>query len=235
MKPSKNQKIQLERKIMDDKELDKKCMFLYAVLLTYTNKITKQCYPSLETLGRDTDSSKPTVIKRLKVLEDKGYIKIDSGGNGRKSNVYTLLRTPKILKDREEYTINFIKNSNLSVNDKIFCIMTYPNADKNKTTGEGIIKNMSIQDISNKCCMTAPTVRKIVKSLVDKKYLELNNKDIIIDYNALELAVLFLSEQMENTQNKIKEQQNEIIKLKEQVDKLSKLIYTDIKENEINN
>lgn len=65
---------------------------VYITLKLYASQ-NGVCYPSHELLGRTAGLSKSTIIRSLKLLEDKGWIKIEKRykKNG-KSNVYHLLK-----------------------------------------------------------------------------------------------------------------------------------------------
>lgn len=53
---------------------------LYIALLSHYNKTTTKCFPSIDTLARETGISKRKVSDVLNDLSDNGYIIIRSGG-----------------------------------------------------------------------------------------------------------------------------------------------------------
>lgn len=66
-------------------------VLVYKILLEYANRNTWSCFPSINTLAKDSKLSKRTVIRQLKVLETKGLIlKIPRKreNNGNTSNMY---------------------------------------------------------------------------------------------------------------------------------------------------
>lgn len=64
---------------------------VYRALLRYANRKTWSCYPSINTLAKDTGLSKATIIRQLKNLEKNNLIiKIHRTrkDNGKTSNMY---------------------------------------------------------------------------------------------------------------------------------------------------
>lgn len=54
-------------------------LFIYMLLLSHRNYRSGKCFPSIKTLTKETQLSKPTVIKLLNNLKKAGYIEIDLG------------------------------------------------------------------------------------------------------------------------------------------------------------
>lgn len=202
---NKPQRIQIGKDLIGDKDLDKYSLYLYAVLSVYADKETRQCFPSLETLAENTKASKKTVINRLNTLKDRGYITITK--RGRKGNLYTLIRPPKLLKDKEEFTIEFIKRTDLTIEEKIFFICTAPETIKDTNTGIGEIKNASVNAIAKLCGFSWGYANKLIDGLEKKETIELNNNNLKIDYTKISQAILFMAA-------KIEENSEDIIKLK---------------------
>lgn len=72
-------------------DISSSAVLVYKTLLEYANRSTWSCFPSIGTLAKDTKLSKRTVIRQLKVLEEKGLIlKIPRKreNNGNTSNMY---------------------------------------------------------------------------------------------------------------------------------------------------
>lgn len=98
----------------------------YAIMLSYRNGKTNECYPSLATLMKSMKCSKPTVSKALKSLVDKGYlIKKDiykTSPNGqvyRDSNVYVFPKIDKLFKQATKTQILKVKETP-KINQKTF-------------------------------------------------------------------------------------------------------------------
>ena len=67
--------------------LQKYEILIYVCIRRYMNAKTMKAFPSLDTIAKDSGCSKPTILKILKEIERKGYIKTElKGGVG---NVYT--------------------------------------------------------------------------------------------------------------------------------------------------
>ncbi len=165
-KINKPQRIQIGKELIENEDLDKYSLYLYAVLSVYMDKDTRQCFPSLDTLAKDTKASKTTVTKRLNNLKDKGYITILN--RGRKGNLYTLIKPPKLLKDKEEFTIEFIKRDDLTIEEKIFFICTASKTSKDENTGIGEMKNVSVNQLAKWCGMSWGSTNKVINSLIEK-------------------------------------------------------------------
>ena len=76
-----------------------------ALLAHFVDDKTGQCFPSIETLARQSHLSRATIIRCLDSLKQKGYLKWISGGRKKKgrvlSNLYKLT-LPKPAPKREE-------------------------------------------------------------------------------------------------------------------------------------
>jgi biotin operon repressor/flagellar motility protein MotE (MotC chaperone) len=215
-KINKPQRVQIGKDLIENEDLDKYSLYLHLVLSVYADKDTKQCFPSLDTLAKDTKASKATVIKRLNNLKDKGFITILN--RGRKGNLYTLIKPPKLLKDKEEFTIEFIKRDDLTIEEKIFFICTAPKTSKDENTGMGEIKNVSVNKLAKWCGMSWGSTNKIINSLIQKSTIKFD-KDLTIDYTKIGQAMLFMVAQIqENTEDiaEIKEELKEFRKFKDE-------------------
>lgn len=216
-KVCKPQRVQIGKELIESEDLDKYSLYLHLVLSIYADKDTRQCFPSLDTLAKDTKASKTTVTKRLNNLQDKGYITILN--RGRKGNLYTLIKPPKLLKDKEEFTIEFIKREDLTIEEKIFFICTASKTSKNENTGIGEIKNVSVNKLAKWCGMSWGSTNKIINSLIQKSTIKFD-KDLMIDYTKIGQAMLFMVAQIqENTEDiiEMKEKLNQVTKELKQV------------------
>ena len=69
----------------------------YVVLGKYADNVTKECWPSLNTIAKDLGRSKPSAITSIKGLEKKGVLKIEKRKNEKGDwdrNHYTLIVNP---------------------------------------------------------------------------------------------------------------------------------------------
>lgn len=70
------------------KDKSKTNFAVYMVLLKHRNAIRNRCFPSIETIANKTSMSIKTVKRALDELEEKGFIRIDSGMRGISNNYY---------------------------------------------------------------------------------------------------------------------------------------------------
>lgn len=61
---------------------------VYMTLLKHRNTTTNRCFPSIETIAKETVSGIRTVKRVIDELEEKGYLKINSGMRGIANNYY---------------------------------------------------------------------------------------------------------------------------------------------------
>lgn len=65
---------------------------VYRALLHYANRTTWSCFPSIQTLVKDTGLSRTTIIRCLNILEKNGCIlkihRTRQENNGQTSNMY---------------------------------------------------------------------------------------------------------------------------------------------------
>ena len=227
-KINKPQRIQIGKELIENEDLDKYSLYLYAVLSVYADKDTRQCFPSLETLAKDTKASKTTVTKRLNNLQNKGYITILN--RGKKGNLYTLIKPPKLLKDKEEFTIEFIKRDDLTIEEKIFFICTASKTSKDENTGIGEIKNVSVNKLAKWCGMSWGSTNKIINSLIQKSAIKFD-KDLTIDYTKIGQAMLFMVAKIQENTEDIAEIREELKQVKKELKKLKEEKEMQLKNN----
>ena len=115
---------------LSEDNLEMKDLVVYANLKRHYNKITKDSFPSLDTLAKKVGVTKPTVIKSLKRLEAAGYINIIKSKN---NNKYTFSEKKNI----EIFSFDFLDDPNLSLQTKALIISMQPHMFKNKQLGIG--------------------------------------------------------------------------------------------------
>lgn len=67
---------------------DPLCLSLYYMLLRHRNRQTNKSFPSISKLASELHSSKSTIKRKLNLLYENGYIKINSGDKGTANNYY---------------------------------------------------------------------------------------------------------------------------------------------------
>lgn len=70
----KDQFVKVPTKELKDRGLDMKDIVIYAYLKKHYNHITKEAYPSMDLLVKESGISKPTIIKCINNLVGADYI-----------------------------------------------------------------------------------------------------------------------------------------------------------------
>lgn len=140
--------------------LKMKDLVVYAYLKKHYNHTTKEAYPSYDTLAKESGISKPTIIKCIERLKEKGYI------NYRKANrriYYTFSESNKF----EIYSFDFLDDKSLSTNDKAYIISMQPYMWKNEQLGIGKVV-FSDLEIANKLNIDLRTLKNYEKHLQEQ-------------------------------------------------------------------
>ena len=170
-------------KDIENQELDRYSMYLFAVLLSYADS-KRQCFPSMDTLCEHTKCSKKTLIKRLDELESNGYIKIDKRHH--KSNLYTLLKIPRRLHDRTIVSKELIMNDNYSIDEKIVILCTLNDMELDEANPEksSARLQMSVNQICKLCGMSRSYGVQVISSLSSKSVFSNFEKGFIINLDS---------------------------------------------------
>lgn len=139
--------------------LEMKDLVIYAYLRKHYNHITKEAYPSLDTLSKESGISKPTVIKCVNRLAQKEFISITKQN---KVNHYTFSEVNKF----EIYSYDFLDDPNLSTSDKAYIICMQPHMFKNVDLGIGKVTYSEL-DIAQMLNIDLRTLRKYESRLSD--------------------------------------------------------------------
>jgi DNA-binding MarR family transcriptional regulator len=188
------QHVQLPNDMTKGTDLTPKELLIYVCIKKHQNKVTKTCYPSMDTIAELSSSSKPTVAKAIKNLERLGYIKITKDG---RKNVYHF----DPYKNFEPFSMEFLEMKELSANEKAYIIATQQYMFKDlEGYGKVTFTDMELADTIN---LSYNTVVKYNKSLMEKGYLDIiktNARDTttglminekIFHLNELEQAIVF--------------------------------------------
>lgn len=146
------QHVQIPSSNLEEMGLEMKDLVIYAYLKKHYNHITKESFPSLDTLVKESGISKPTVIKCLDRLQQQGYINIIKKG---KYNRYTFSDVNKF----EIYSFDFLEDNNLSTSDKAYIICMQPHMYKNPELGIGKVTYSEL-DIARMLNIDLRTLRK---------------------------------------------------------------------------
>ena len=79
------QHVQLPNNMIKKDGLEPRDLLVYAVLKKYMNNESKECFPSLETLSKESGYSINTIRNSIKLLQANNYISIRKEG---RKNIY---------------------------------------------------------------------------------------------------------------------------------------------------
>lgn len=204
-------------KDVENQEMDRYSMFLFAVLLSYADN-KRQCYPSLDTLCEHNKCSKKTIIKRLKELESGGYINIEKRHH--KSNLYTLLKIPRRLQDRTIVSRELVMNNNYSVDEKIMILCTLNDAELDEANPEksSARLQMSVNQICKMCGMSRGYGIKVISNLTSKSVFNEFERGFIINLDLIGQAFLYLNNRVDNIETDIHEVKSDVDEIKIKMD-----------------
>lgn len=63
--------------VLMDEQLSRSCLIVFWVLTVHIFRGKKYCFPSIPTIAKEAHSSRPTVIKAIKELEQNGYLDVE--------------------------------------------------------------------------------------------------------------------------------------------------------------
>ena len=69
--------------ILMDERLSRSCLVVFWVLTVHIFRGKRFCFPSTATIAKEAHSSRPTVIKAIKELEQYGYLEVERSSGGR--------------------------------------------------------------------------------------------------------------------------------------------------------
>ena len=138
-------------------------ILIYACIRRYMNKDTMIAYPSISTIAKDSGCSKPTVLKTLQNIKNKGYIEIIEGSKGQ-GNHYKFNNELSF----EPFSYEFLDNKNLTKSEKLQILCTQQYMFK-----EGGIGKISYSDreLSELTGLDRQTISRNNASLINKNYM----------------------------------------------------------------
>ena len=210
--------------------LQKYEILIYVCIRRYMNQETMEAFPALDTIVRDSGCSKPTVIKTIEIIEQKGYFKRIPKSKSKskirgKGCVYVFNND----KHFEPFSYDFLDNATLSKSEKLQILCTQQYMYLNEETKEGKI-SYSDRELSEKTGLDYRTIKKNNNSLIDKGYANqvtlqtkdpitgLTNKETIYYLDKFGQAIVFALRNHEqricNTEDAVQELQKEVAELK---------------------
>lgn len=139
--------------------------YVYACIKRYMNAKTKQSFPSLQSLIKDSQLSKSTIVKSIKRLESAGFIKVIKEFG--KSNTYVFNDVKKF----EMFSYDFLDKKDLTPKEKAYLVASQQFMFKGEKLG-GI--TFSSQKLADNIGLSLPTLRKCEQSLEEKGILTKN-------------------------------------------------------------
>jgi hypothetical protein len=68
--------------ILMDERVSRSCLVVFWVLTVHIFRGKRFCFPSTATIAKEAHSSRPTVIKAIKELEQYGYVEVERCAGG---------------------------------------------------------------------------------------------------------------------------------------------------------
>lgn len=197
--------------------LQKYEILIYVCIRRYMNAKTMKAFPSLDTIAKDSGCSKPTILKIIKEIERKGYIKTElKGGVG---NVYTFNNE----KSFEPFSYEFLDNPELNKSEKLQILCTQQYMYKDNGIGK---VSYSDRELAKLTGLDRSVISKNNNSLMSKNLMTqvtlksrdsetgLMNKETIYHLNELGQAIVFA---ITNHEERIKQNTEDISTLKQQI------------------
>lgn len=220
------QHVQLPNNMIKKDGLEPKDLLVYAVLKKYMNNETKECFPSLETLSKDSGYSINTIRKSIALLQNNNYIEIRREG---RKNVYKFNPHKKF----EPFSYEFLECDKLETNEKAYVLAYQQFLIKDQT---GIGKTSFTNEvISEKLNLSTRTISRLDSSLIKKGFLNIIKTDAKDPVTGLFINEKFfhLDELGQAIIWALQKHDNDIEDLKEVSESNSKDIKIVLRENEI--
>lgn len=227
------QHVQLPNNMTLKEEMSPKDLLVYANIKRHQNSATKEAFPSIDTIVRESKISKPTVLKCIKNLERLGYITIRKSG---RKNIYGFNRYEKF----EVFSEEFLDSTKIDANLKAYIMTAQQLLFKDvEGFGKTTYSNTELANIIN---MDRHTIAKYDKILEDKGLLtiipvrnsetgvQINEK--IFHLDELGQAIIWKLRQHENDIKELKQTTSshskdmklimeELARLKEEINKIN--------------
>lgn len=148
---------------MGNSSLEPKDQLIYTIIKSYDNP-KHECFPSLQTISKESGASINTIRNSIKRLKEEKYIKTELKG---RKTYYTFNEYKKF----EPFSPDFIKREDLTFVTKSYLIATQQYMYKN-TEGIGKVSypNTTLSAMIN---MPESTIRKCNRELESKNYLQI--------------------------------------------------------------
>lgn len=157
------QHVQVPHDMCRNGNLDPTDVLVYACLKTYMHNVTREAFPSLETMVNEFDISKSTILRSIKKLIDNNDLSIKKAG---RRNIYKFNPDNR---NFEMFTFDFIKDKSLSVNKRAYLIMLHqPMMEKNTGFGKISYTDKQLSEVTG-----------LSQKTIKRRDLELANDGIL--------------------------------------------------------
>lgn len=186
--------VQLPNDMTKTPDITPKDLVIYLAIKRHMNNETKESFPSLDLIVKESGASINTVRKCLANLKEAKYIDIRKEG---RKNIYVFSE----YKNFEPFSYAFLDKEDLSFTEKAYLVASQQYMYKDNEEGKISIPNTQLAKLIN---MPESTIRKCDKSLQDKEYVQViktGKKDPITGLaitekfyhlNKLEQAIVFV-------------------------------------------
>lgn len=198
-------------------DLEPKDQLIYLSIKRFMNSETKRAFPSLKTISEVSGASIPTIRKSIERLVEKDYIKIHKLKKGQEYefNPYKLF---------EPFSYEFLDKKDISFTTKSYLIASQKYM---YTDDEGVGKiSFTNKELSERINLSESSISKSNRELESKGYLTtLVNKSINLETGCNKTTRVFnLAKLCQGIIWVLKNHENRLINVEEQVDNNSKLI-----------
>lgn len=199
-------------------------ILIYATIKRHMDKDTKTCYPSLDTISKESGASINTVRSGIQNLINAEYIEVTPKGRGK---LYRFLKWDKF----EPFSYDFLDNKKLSFKEKAYILAIQQYMFKKEDTQDGVVTYNNIE-LAKRINISPSTISRLDSSLKEKDFLQINTltqkdaesglfiKEKVFHLSKIEQAIVFIlknhEERIRDTENKVESNTNDI-KLIEQV------------------
>lgn len=239
MNDKKTPRVQLPHVNNNEPEITPRERLVYLYIKRYMNTTTKECFPSLTTLKKDSGLSIPTLRKCIATLAKYSYIKIRKEG---KKQIYIFNDYKKV----EPISLELLADKNMTFTEKSLMVCAIENMKDKGNTGLIEYSNKELSEIIN---MPESTISKCLRGLSAKEYLVVLKTEFIdhttglkkefkyFDLEKIGEAVFYV---MKNHEDRIQENTASIAELKKELEeekkarksgeKLTKLLMKELQE-----
>lgn len=203
-------------------------ILIYATIKRHMDKDTKTCYPSLDTISRESGASINTVRTSIQNLINAKYIEVTPKGRGK---LYRFLKWDKF----EPFSYDFLDNKKLTFKEKAYILATQQYMFKKEETQDGIVTYNNIE-LSKRLNISPSTISRLDNALQTKQILNINTlpqrnsetglplREKVFHLSKIEQAIVFIlgnhEQRLRDTEDKIKNNTDEISLLKKEIEKL---------------